>query len=195
MPNPPLKLDEKCGDDSEVLGIRVVVSQVYKSVWEDFLVWEQDHCQKTLRNLSRSVRTHLNPLPTTSSRQSQSTLNESPSPLDAPSTVNESFYDCDIVNGSTSIVYVQDVHTIREDQILQPLSYEACTPISRNLMVGDDSDFLPFIPYSDDPSYDYSYDIDEHKFFAWHQPNRDPDCIVFNSFLNLFFYFWSSYSF
>jgi hypothetical protein len=67
--------------------------------------------------------------------------------------------------------------------MLQPLSYEACTPISRNLMIGDDSDFLPFIPNSDDPSYDYTYDIHEHKYFAWHRLNRDPDCALFEPFL------------
>jgi histone-lysine N-methyltransferase EZH2 len=49
------------------------------------------------------------------------------------------------------------------------------------LMIGDDSEFLPFIPNSDDPTYDYTYDVDEHQFFAWHQPNRDPDCAAFDS--------------
>ena len=175
--------------DSELSGIRVVVSQVYKSVWEDFLVWETNNCQKTLQSLSRPVRTHLNPLPK-SSGQLQSILNKpSPSRRDVPITVAESFDDCDIVNDSTSTVYVKDVHTIRTEQMLQPPSYEACTPISRNLMVGDDAEFLPFIPNSDDPTYDYTYDIDEHKFFAWHGPNRDPDCAVFSFFLESLFCF------
>jgi len=166
--------------DSGLSDIRAVASQVYKSVWEDFSIWEQNHCQQTLQSLSRPVRTHLNPL-TTSSGQSQSTLKEPPSRRDAPSTIAESFDDWDIANGSKSTIYVTDVHTIKENQLLQPPSYEACTPISRNLMVGDDSDFLLFIPNSDDPAYDYPYDIGEHKFFAWHQPNRDPDCAIFHS--------------
>ncbi|KAF8803025.1 SET domain-containing protein [Phlegmacium glaucopus] len=165
--------------DSELAGIRDVISHVYKSVWEDFSVWEQDHCRRTLKSLSRPVRTHLNPLPM-SSGQSQSTLEEPPSRRDGPSTVAESFDDWDITNSSKSTLYVTDVQTIKEDQLPQPPSYESCTPISRNLMVGDDSDFLPFIPNSDDPTYDYTYDIDEHKYFAWHQPNRDPDLEVIN---------------
>ena len=45
--------------DSELAGIRVVVSQVYKSVWEDFLVWDTNNSQKTLQNLSRPVRTQV----------------------------------------------------------------------------------------------------------------------------------------
>lgn len=161
--------------DSELLNIRVAISDVYKSVWQDFSVWEQNHCQKTLQNLSRPVRTHLNPL-SMSSRRSHSTSKEPPPRCDAPSTINDAFDDCDITNGSANTVYVTNFSTIPQDRIFQPPSYEACTPISRNLMVGDDSDFLPFIPNSDDPTYDSTYDIDEHKFFAWHQPNRDPDC-------------------
>ena len=165
--------------DSELLDIRDVISQVYKSVWEDFSVWERDHCRQTLQSLSHPFRPHLYPL-LIPSGQSHSALKE---PHDAPSNVVESFDDSDMENGSTSTVSVT-VQTISNSQMLKPLSYEACTPISRNLMIGDDSDFLPFIPNSDDPTYDYTYDIDEHKFFAWHQlnNNRDPDCAVFDPF-------------
>jgi hypothetical protein len=171
--------------DSELSGVKDVVSQVYKSVWEDFSVWEQDHCRQSLQSLSRPFRPHLNPL-FISSGQSHPTLKNPPPRPHAPTTAVESFDDCDMENGSTSTVLVTG-HMIHPGQMLQSLSYESCTSISRNLMVGDDSDFLPFIPNSDDPEYDYTYDIDEHKFFAWHQPNRDPDCAVFDSFSSHFF--------
>ena len=167
--------------DSELLGIRVVVSQVYKSVWEDFSAWEQDHCRQTLQSLSRPSRPLLNPL-LISSGQPHPALKETRSTThDVLNTDVESFDDCDMENGSTSTVLVP-VHTINKGQTVQPLSYETCTPISRNLMIGDDSDFLPFIPNSDDSNYDYTYDIEEHAFFAWHQPNRDLDCVVFYLF-------------
>ena len=171
---------------SELLGIKVVVSQVYKSVWEDFSVWDQDHCRQTLQSLSRPSRPHINPL-LISSGQSHSAVKETRSTAhDTPKTDVESFDDSDMESGSTSTVSVT-VHTISKGQMLQPLSYESCTPISRNLMIGDDSDYLPFISNSDDPSYDYTYDVEEHKYFAWHQPNRDPDCAVFHSFIESFF--------
>ena len=172
--------------DSELLGIRVVVSQVYKSVWEDFSVWEEDHSRQTLQSLSRPSRPHLNPL-LISSGQSHSAIKETRSTThNVPNTVVESFDDSDLENGSTSTVLVT-VHTIGKGPMLQSLSYESCTPISRNLMIGDDSDFLPFIPNSDDPSYDYTYDIEEHNFFAWHRPNRDPDCALSDPCSRTFF--------
>lgn len=182
MTDIPSPIAERENKASELLGIREVVSQVYKSVWEDFSVWEQDHCRQTLQSLSpsRPFRPHLNPLPT-SSGQSHSALKEARFTGDAPSTVVESFDDSDMENGSTSTILVT-VHAVDKGQTLQPLSYEACTPISRNLMIGDDSDYLPFIPNSDDPTYDYTFDVGEHKYFAWHKPNRDPDCAVFNPF-------------
>ena len=164
--------------DSQRPKTRALVSLVYKCVWEDFLVWEQDHCQNTLRSLSRPVPPPS--LPSFSSVRSQSVLKPL-SRLNAPSTIVESFDDWDVANGSKTTIYLTNVQTIKQNQILQPPSYEACTPISRNLMVGDDSDFLPFIPNSDDSTYDYNYDVDEHKYFSWHQPYRDPDCIVFDS--------------
>ena len=182
--SPPIIAERKNEVDSELLGIRVVVSQVYKSVWEDFSVWEEDHCRQTLQNLSRPSRPHINPL-LFSSGQPYPALKETRS---TPSPVVESFDDSDMENGSTRTVLVK-VHTISKDQVLQPVSYEACTPISRNLMIGDDSDYLPFIPNSDDPTYDYTYDVEEHKYFAWHQPNRDPDCTVFDLFFLRTFFF------
>ena len=183
--SPPIAAEREKEVDSELLGIKVVVSQVYKSVWEDFSGWEQDHCQQTLQSLSRPYRPHLNPL-LISSGQSYSPSKDPRSTHVAPNTVVESFDDCDMESGSTSTVLVT-VHTIGKGQMLQPLSYEACTPISRNLMIGDDSHHLPFIPNSDDPTYDYTYDVEEHKYFAWHKPNRDPDCAVFNFFSRTFF--------
>ena len=182
--SPPIAERENEAD----LELRDAVSQVYKSVREDFSVWEQDHCRQTLQSLSRPSRPLINPL-LISSGESHSALNEPPSTThDAPDTIVESFDDCDMENGSTSTILVT-AHTISKGQMmLQPLSYEACTPISRNLMIGDDSDYLPFIPNSDDPNYDYTYDVEEHKFFAWHQPNRNPDCAVFDPFSQDFFF-------
>jgi hypothetical protein len=107
--------------DSELLGIRVVVSQVYKSVWEDFSVWEQDHSRQTLQSLSlsRPFHPHINPL-LISSGQSHSTLKEPRSTHDAPSTIVESFDDSDMENGSMTTV-LATVHTISKGQMLQPL--------------------------------------------------------------------------
>jgi len=53
--------------------------------------------------------------------------------------------------------------------------YESCTPLSRNLMVGDDPDHLPFIPFADDPAYNFHLDIEEHSYFRWNQSCLDPD--------------------
>jgi histone-lysine N-methyltransferase EZH2 len=54
-------------------------------------------------------------------------------------------------------------------------SYNACAPISRNITVGDDPDKLPFIPFADDPDYDYDLDIEHHSYFAWPNLTQDPD--------------------
>lgn len=54
--------------------------------------------------------------------------------------------------------------------------YDSCTPISRNIMNGDDSEYLPFLPFSDDGTYNFEFDNVQHKYFAWQKPFIDPDC-------------------
>jgi hypothetical protein len=42
-------------------------------------------------------------------------------------------------------------------------------------MVGDDPEKLPFLPFADDPTYDYELDIGHHGYFAWPNLTQDPD--------------------
>ena len=64
-------------------------------------------------------------------------------------------------------------------------SYNACAPLSKNIMVGDDSDKLPFIPFADDPTYDYDSDIGNHSYFAWPNLTQDPDSNHLDQFRSL----------
>lgn len=54
-------------------------------------------------------------------------------------------------------------------------SYEACTPTGRNVMVGDDSDHMPFAPFADDESFDFRTYSDDYDYLAWQTSRRDPD--------------------
>ena len=63
--------------------------------------------------------------------------------------------------------------------------YEVFMPVTRNLMVGDDPNDLPFIPFADDPSYDYSLDIEEHKYFRWQRPHVDSESMSITRFTSL----------
>ncbi|ETW75709.1 hypothetical protein HETIRDRAFT_106382 [Heterobasidion irregulare TC 32-1] len=59
---------------------------------------------------------------------------------------------------------------------LKPYSaYEGCTPISRNIFLGDDSDHLPFIPFADDPGFDWAENAEFFTYLAWESRFFDPD--------------------
>ncbi|KAI0643504.1 hypothetical protein C8Q79DRAFT_1024750 [Trametes meyenii] len=56
-------------------------------------------------------------------------------------------------------------------------AYESCTPLSQNILHGDDSHFMPFLPYADDPNFDHQDHALEYKKLAWHEGYRGPDTL------------------
>ncbi|OSC99568.1 SET domain-containing protein [Trametes coccinea BRFM310] len=56
-------------------------------------------------------------------------------------------------------------------------AYESCTPIDQNILHGDDSNYMPFIPLADDPTFDHEDHAMEYKRLAWQEPYRDPDTL------------------
>lgn len=60
---------------------------------------------------------------------------------------------------------------------IEPCSpYESCTSCSRSMTVGDDSDYMPFLPYADDPQFDVTKSIQGYRYLAWQDRKTDPDC-------------------
>ncbi|KAF8056606.1 hypothetical protein FPV67DRAFT_1431373 [Lyophyllum atratum] len=57
-------------------------------------------------------------------------------------------------------------------------AYEACTPTNRNINVGDDSEYMPFIPLIDDPKFNFLLHAGDYKYFDWQVQNRNPDLQV-----------------
>lgn len=51
--------------------------------------------------------------------------------------------------------------------------YESCLPRSINLVVGDDSDDVPFVPYADDDDFDCEGYMDEHRGVSWQGPQMN----------------------
>ncbi|KAJ3512499.1 hypothetical protein NLJ89_g3487 [Agrocybe chaxingu] len=161
---------EAISDESELVAL---VSRVYRVVWEEYHTWALQNSEDAVKNSTRTSYTRPPPL-------CREVVAESP--LQAPELSDdlEAFTITDFdASGSVKQIFEVYSRPITVDKVLRPYPpYESCTPISRNIMVGDDPDYLPFIPFSDDPSYDYRYDICEHKYFAWHVPNADPDSEV-----------------
>jgi hypothetical protein len=158
--------------------INALVRGVYQATWTDFYIWEQDHCRRSLHSLARFVPQGI-PRPheeiSKPIASGSKLLSLSPPPvIDAAETFTFMEYDTEDGVPKTSTFAVESFNVLPE---LAPCSaYEICTPASRNINVGDDSEYMPFIPLMDDPKFSYDAHIAEYRYFEWQLPNRDPDC-------------------
>jgi hypothetical protein len=70
--------------------------------------------------------------------------------------------------------YTLNVETMAVPLVTPHPQYITCTSLTENNMVGDDSDYMPFIAFSDDPSFDHERQTRHYIHFAW-QNQDDPD--------------------
>ncbi|OBZ77416.1 Histone-lysine N-methyltransferase EZH1 [Grifola frondosa] len=59
-----------------------------------------------------------------------------------------------------------------------PNRYESCTPISCNILHGDDPNDMPFVPFADDPTFDAKEHVLEYKSLSWQRGLRDPNLLT-----------------
>ena len=152
---------------SKVPVVETVLS-VYKSVWEEYSLWSDQHNASTLELLNAPFRN----APCWNLDGENPDLSFHGSTSGNSQLFTSTSFDSD--GNTIEIAVAVTSLTLAPFQPYPP--YESCTPISRNLMVGDDSDALPFMPFSDDPTYDFNFDIEEYKYFLWQQEEIDPDC-------------------
>lgn len=86
---------------------------------------------------------------------------------------NVTIYDSD---DETAETYILPIETINVEATKPHPEYTSCTPITRSIMVGDDSNYMTFIPYSDDPTFNHEAQTLHYDHFAW-QSMQDPDGI------------------
>ncbi len=154
-------------DEATLPKVVEIVLSVYKSVWEEYSLWSDQHNASTLESLN--ARLHNTPC--------WNLDNENPD-LSFGGPASDQLFAFTSFNSDGHATEIRDVAvtslTLARFQTHPP--YESCAPISRSLMVGDDSDALPFMPFSDDPTYDFNFDIEEYKCFRWQLEEIDPDC-------------------
>lgn len=153
-----------------------LITHAYKTAWTEYFSWSLRYSAATLDSLAAQ-----NKKPECNSFMDRDHRNLYVAQV---SNDNEQFlvtYFSKEEDTPTELLTVA-VDSVCLDRPFRPHApYESCTPISRNLMVGDDPDDLPFIFFSDDPSYDYYVDIEEYKYFRWQLPNlkHNEDCNVY----------------
>ncbi|KAG5653858.1 hypothetical protein H0H81_009937 [Sphagnurus paluster] len=177
-----IRMDEE--SSSEDTSTAKLVKETYGIAWNEFYAWEQDHCLRTLHSLARPLpgdqySTCANPSIYHKRSEPLTTLPISLEALPSVSSnTNEEFFT--VVEYSNEAKPHQTTTLPAQTTLISPLleacaPYEVCTPINRNINVGDDSEYMPFIPLVDDPTFDHAPHAADYNYFEWQLPNRDPD--------------------
>ncbi|TFK19304.1 SET domain-containing protein [Coprinopsis marcescibilis] len=144
--------------DTREYELRATVRDIY----EELLEWDRQYSTKTLQGL----QCQYEPVPTLpkGKRKVSDTQKGSGSEVFSMETFDK--------QANTQLV----ADKMKMDVKFAPVPrYESCTPVSRNIVVGDDSDHMPFSPYSDDPKFAFEPYHEEHKYFEWQKRHLDPD--------------------
>ncbi|KIJ93295.1 hypothetical protein K443DRAFT_403059 [Laccaria amethystina LaAM-08-1] len=156
-----------------------LVCRVSETVSSEFYAWDINYCQETLRSLLvKAPTSHRYPTKDTEVAHAQKARKGKG--RSRPKRAEEEFEILEITDGPEGCTStIVPVEVVELDEALKPHpSYEACTPLMRSICVGDDPHLMPFMPFSDDPEFDYMSYNEQHKFFLWQIPNRDPDLEV-----------------
>ncbi|KAI0773039.1 hypothetical protein BD413DRAFT_310658 [Trametes elegans] len=156
--------------------LQVVNSELQK-VWQEYHEWEQEYCAEALASLA--VEQPSRP---------GNALKIASKPTDCLEETRSTDM-CSDGNASHTARYVFEdgrckAHspvTIVEGSIAKTPSpypsYESCAPIGRSILHGDDSNFMPFLPFADDPEFDHEDHAQEYRGLVWQQDYRDPDTL------------------
>ncbi|PPQ88311.1 hypothetical protein CVT25_012371 [Psilocybe cyanescens] len=149
------------------------VKHVYESVWNEYSTWSQQYNQNALESLSRPYsHRRFPPLKKKKTRKSRFANAKASSSASSHRCTIVDFDDEEEIEQSTIALQPTVIDT---DQFTPYPPYDSCTSVSQNLLVGDDSHYMPFVPFSDDPSYNFSDDLELHHYTAWQKHSIDTD--------------------
>ncbi|PIL34576.1 transcription factor [Ganoderma sinense ZZ0214-1] len=164
-------------------GARAVKKQ-FEDVLREYYAWEPTYCSEKLGSLAVSI-----PLVGSATDFDMIHLGGSSSSSTQPETETRS------VSATRGVSFEFDRYIAHDNDLLEvelvraetidttvslptPYpSYESCTPTSRNILHGDDPHAMPFLPFADDPSFNPTDYVLDHKRLAWQEGYRDTDLL------------------
>lgn len=152
-----------------------LVFSVFRTSWIDFSHWKKHHVSTTLDSLQRQP-TFLDSISDSDSDDDYDDDDDD----DSKSTDSGPRWEVTLYNSDKEQTanFSLPISTIEVDATKPHPKYTSCPPAARNVIVGDDSHWLPFIPYEDDITFDHEAQMEHYDYFQW-QNMPDPDGILF----------------
>ncbi|KAJ7238137.1 hypothetical protein B0H12DRAFT_1137905 [Mycena haematopus] len=166
--------DREEGENEPISYATSQVKKVFDQVYEEFCAWKKDYASRILQAVGHPP----SPMEATGSDPEPFhpdflESDEAPPP---PSSALQYLEIWDSKAGKTQRVPMQVFQVI--DAFAAPPPYEYCTPTQRNIFLGDDPPYMPFLPFADDPTFDHGRYASEYKGCSWRISGIDPDLEV-----------------
>ncbi|KAJ3567434.1 hypothetical protein NP233_g6368 [Leucocoprinus birnbaumii] len=151
-----------------------LVAQVYRANWAEFFEWKREDSKKALTSLLVSA-------PQTEG----DTLDDASSDYEDESVVETASYDLDVIRSRvritefiippsstqptpTATTYLTPVRTRVQNQLSTYQGYSSTTLLRRSILIGDDPNPMPFLPFSDDARFNHDgFANDHYDTFSW----------------------------
>ncbi|KAL7278335.1 hypothetical protein ACG7TL_008311 [Trametes sanguinea] len=152
-----------------------MISTEFLEVTKEYYDWEMGHCATTISSLASLEPTRPTGLRQLITHAVVNHMDAVDSDMSNSAELRNRHYDNSRGGWvEASVIPESEVH-------VEPPSayaaYESCTPIDQDILHGDDSNYMPFIPLADDPTFDHEDHAMEYKRLAWQEPYRDPDSL------------------
>ena len=144
-----------------------LIAQTFKEVWKEYYSWETVHSAQHLRSLA--AKNPEKPI------EFSVLTAESEDDSSEAATSGASFRRYHLVNDKWDGLTRRTESVVDSSHLTPHPPYESCTPITNNILHGDDSNFMPFVPLADDPTFNHQEHAYEYKALAWQQAYRDPE--------------------
>ena len=144
-----------------------LIAQTFKEVWKEYYSWETVHSAQLLRSLA--AKNPEKPV------EFSVLTAESEDDSSEVATSGASFQRYPLVNDKWDGLTRRTESVVVSSHLTPHPPYESCTPISHSILHGDDSNFMPFVPLADDPTFNHQEHAYEYKALAWQQAYRDPE--------------------
>lgn len=175
-------------DTSSQAQPKATIRAVYKRVWEEYYEWDTTYTSSNLlltttqteeKKAKRTSHFRLHSI-TPSNESSSWPLPDATADNACTTADNEAFTLHRFADdGSQALEEVVGADVLTLTEFAPCPEYEACTPMPANILQGEDSTDMPFIPYADDPKFDAAENCEDYDRFAWQVINADPDCESF----------------
>lgn len=151
-----------------------VVLETYRSNWQKFYYWKRDYNTNCLDSLLKDCKPPSNDLLDDPPANIEEDLLPVSGDKSSESTLRVTEYTDDDCCEEYTLSF--ETFTVKPDN--KPYAdYTSCTTIRRSSFIGDDLNPMPFLPFSDDPTFNHQVQMLVHyETFAWQEAMDDPDC-------------------